>query len=107
MRLTPLGSPSPEGVRDAPSNRSDVTRWLYLRPFIRELAKYVGGYVNGDLFPLVARAMSLILALSALILGIVFILVLPAEGRLTLGNGLAFVGLLLTAASFFANAGRP
>jgi hypothetical protein len=50
---------------------------------------------------------SLVLALSALVLGIVFLAVLPAEGRLTLGNGLAFVGLLLTAASFFANAGRP
>ena len=88
-----------------------MTTWLILRKLISETAKHtrdtVRGYVKGDLFPVIARATSLILALSALILGIVFIAVLPAEGRLTLGNGLAFVGLLLTAASFFANAGRP
>jgi len=64
-------------------------------------------YVRGVSFSTVARAFSLLLAFSALVLGIVFISVLSTNGRLPLGQGLAFVGLLLTAASFFANAGRP
>jgi 1,4-dihydroxy-2-naphthoate octaprenyltransferase len=64
-------------------------------------------YVEGVSFPAVARAASLLLAFSALVLGIIFIATLSPEGRLPLGEGLTFVGLLLTAASFFANAGRP
>jgi hypothetical protein len=64
-------------------------------------------YVRGVSFAAVARALSLLLAFSALVLSIIFISVLTTEGRLPLGEGLTFVGLLLTAASFFANAGRP
>jgi hypothetical protein len=64
-------------------------------------------YVSGVSFSAVARALSLLLAFSALALSFIFIAVLSTEGRLPLGEGLTFVGLLLTAASFFANAGRP
>lgn len=66
-----------------------------------------GLYVRGDLFAVVARAISLLLAFVARVLAFVFVFVLPATGRLTLGDGLTFVGFLLTAASFFAAAGRP
>jgi hypothetical protein len=58
-------------------------------------------------FSAVARALSLLLAFSALVLSAIFLVFLPAEGRLPLGEGLTFVGLLLTSASFFATAGRP
>ncbi|HEY2869290.1 MAG TPA: hypothetical protein VGJ11_07260 [Gaiellales bacterium] len=70
-------------------------------------ARLPGLYVRGDLFSVIARAMSLFLAFLALVLGFAFVFVLPATGRLTLGDGLTFVGFLLTAASFFATAGKP
>ena len=49
-------------------------------------------YVRGDWFSsIVARAMSLALAFTALVLAAVFLAVLPASGgRLALGDGLAF-----------------
>jgi hypothetical protein len=89
-----------------------------LEMFVSALLKYAWisiksvtvDYVRGVSFSAVARAMSLLLAFSALALGVIFISVLspdPGGGRLPLGEGLTFVGLLLTAASFFANAGRP
>jgi hypothetical protein len=78
---------------------------------IRLLAPFVlsvtADYVRGVTFSAVARALSLVLAFSGLVLSVIFIAFLPEEGRLPLGEGLTFVGLLLTAASFFANAGRP
>ena len=80
-----------------------VVRSLFWEGF-KTLTVY---YVRGVTFSAVARALSLVLAFSALALSIVFVAFLPMEGRLPLGEGLTFVGLLLTAASFFANAGRP
>lgn len=65
-------------------------------------------YIDGErIFQSTVRALSLFLALAALVLGIIFLALLPAKGRLTLGDGLTFVALLLTVASFFANAGKP
>jgi hypothetical protein len=63
-----------------------------------------GGRVE---FSQIARAFSLFLGFAGLILTVVFVFFLPATGRLPLSAGLTFVGLLFTAASFFANAGRP
>lgn len=64
-------------------------------------------YVTGVSFGTIARAFSLVLALGALVMSIVFVFTLPETGRLTLTGGLTFTGLLFTAASFFATAGRP
>jgi hypothetical protein len=75
---------------------------------VRSFVRVPRLYIRGDWFSIVARAMSVVLAFAALLLGVVFLAVLPASGgRLTLGDGLTFVGFLLTAASFFATAGKP
>jgi hypothetical protein len=53
-------------------------------------------------FTRATRYFSLVLAVGALLLAVMFMFYLPTG--LTLGDGLTFVGLLFTAASFFANA---
>jgi hypothetical protein len=60
---------------------------------------------TGENFPRVMRWVSLGLASLGVILAFVFVLVLLLAAYR--GDGLTFVGLLLTAAGFFANAGRP
>jgi len=64
------------------------------------------GYANGSRFPEITRVFSLVLAGTALVLAIIFVIALPWNG-LSLGDGLTFVGILLAAASFFASAGSP
>jgi hypothetical protein len=78
--------------------------WRVIRAYTRE---FTVGYILGRTYYFVTRALSLVLALAGLVLGVLFVAFLPAQGRLSLGDGLTLFGLLLTSASFFANAGKP
>ena len=71
------------------------------------LRKHFDAWIGDDLFPKVARGISLLLALAAVAFGATFMVVLVARGQLSATNVLTFVGFLLAAAGFFANAGKP